>query len=128
LKLRDFPLLTDENLHPTVIAYLRQTGFHVWDVCEQGLQGSTDLEILRLATPDNRVVVTHDPDFGTLAILNNEPVVGVIYLRPGHMNPQFTIDTLARVLSIDPDVVPPFILVAKRTGPHVTIRIRHLGP
>jgi hypothetical protein len=60
LKLREFPLLTDENLDPDV--------------------------------------VTHDADFGTLAILQNEPLVGIVYLRPGHIDAQFTVATFQAVL------------------------------
>jgi len=73
-------------------------------------------------------VVNHDADFGTLAILQNEPLVGVVYLRPGHIDPQFTVATIQAVLAIDPDVSPPFILVAKRAGNRVTVRVRALGP
>ena len=72
--------------------------------------------------------VTHDADFGTLAIHQGEPLAGLIYLRPAHIDPKFTIEFLQAVLSADPDVVPPFILVAKRSGNKITIRIRHLGP
>lgn len=128
MKLRDFPLLTDENLDPDVVAHLRQLGFDVLDVVERGLQGSTDVELLRLATSQGRVVVSHDADFGTLAVLQNEPLVGIFYLRPGHIDPQFTVATIHAVLSIDPDVSPPFILVAKRAGNRVTVRVRALGP
>lgn len=128
MKLRDFPLLTDENLDPDVVAHLRQIGFDVLDVVESGLQGSTDVHLMRLATSQGRLIVTHDADFGTLAILQNEPVVGIIYLRPGHIDPQFTIATIEAVLKLDPDVSPPFILVAKRSGNRVTVRVRPLGP
>jgi predicted nuclease of predicted toxin-antitoxin system len=79
LKLRDFPLLTDENLDPDVVAHLRQLGFDVLDVVERGLQGSTDVDLLRLATSQGRVVVTHDADFGTPAILQHEPLVGIVF-------------------------------------------------
>ncbi len=128
MKLRAFGLLTDENLDPDVVAFLRQAGFDVWDVCENGLQGSTDVDLIRRAFADNRLIVTHDADFGTLAVLGGEPVVCIIYLRPGHVNPQFTIQTIETVLASDPDVTPPFLLVAKRTGNSVAIRIRPLAP
>jgi predicted nuclease of predicted toxin-antitoxin system len=127
LKLRDFPLLTDENLDPDVVAHLRKVGFEVLDVVESGLQGATDVDLLRCATGQGRVIVTHDSDFGTLAILQKEPLVGIVYLRPGHINPEFTVKTIEVVLSADPDVVPPFVLVAKRTGSRVTVRVRALG-
>jgi predicted nuclease of predicted toxin-antitoxin system len=128
VKLRDFPLLTDENTDPDVVAHLRQIGFDVVDVVESGLQGSTDVDLLRLATAQGRVVVTHDADFGTLAILQHEPLVGLFYIRPGHIDPQFTIETINSVLTADPDLTSPFVLVAKRSGSRVTIRIRQLGP
>ncbi len=37
------------------------------------------------------------------------------------------VETLKCVLRLDPDVVPPFILVAKRLGQQVIIRIREIG-
>lgn len=126
MKLHDFGLLTDENLDPDVVAWLRQQGFDVADVCDDGFQGSTDIALLQRAVAANRVVVTHDPDFGTLAILQKEPVVGILFLRPGHIDPQFTIETLQSVLSANPDVTPPFVIVARRKGVKVTIRVRHL--
>ena len=126
MKLRDFGFLTDENLDPDVVAFLRREGFDVADVCDDGLQGSTDIALLQRAVAANRVVVTHDPDFGTLAILQKQPVVGVMFLRPGHIDPQFTIETLQSILSADPDVTPPFLIVARRKGIKVTIRVRLL--
>jgi predicted nuclease of predicted toxin-antitoxin system len=77
---------------------------------------------------NGRVVVTHDADFGKLAILQNEPLVGIVYLRPGHIDPKFTVATIQVVLTVDPELVPPFIAVAKRTANRVTIRVRALGP
>jgi predicted nuclease of predicted toxin-antitoxin system len=64
VKLRDFPLLTDENLDPDVVAHLRRLGFHVLDIVESGLQGSTEVDLLRLGASQGRVVVSHDADFG----------------------------------------------------------------
>ncbi len=126
MKLRDFKLLTDENLDPIIVQWLIDAGFDVADVCHLSLQGSTDAVLLRHAVLENRLVVTHDADFGTLAVLHGEPVIGVIYLRPGHIDPQFTIGTLTPLLAKDPDVAPPFILVARRSGDEVAIRIRGL--
>ncbi len=128
MKLRDFPLLSDENLDPVVITHLRQVGFDVLDVVESGMQCAADVDLLRLATAQGREVVTHDADFGNLAIHQNEPVVGMFFPRPGHIDAAFTVETIQAVLSTDPDVTPPFILVAKRTVKTVTMRIRHLGP
>lgn len=128
MKLRDFGLLTEENLDPEVVQWLEDAGFGVLDVCRAGLQGTSDAELMRRAFSENRIIVTHDADFGTLAVLQGEPVVGVIFLRPGHINPAFMIGTLSSLLSADPDVIPPFLLVARRVGDIVTVRIRGVVP
>lgn len=127
MKLHDFGLLTDQNIHPRVVAFLRTSGFDVLDVCEQSWHGTSDLVLLQRAVAANRVIVTHDGDFGALAIMQGEPVVGLLYLRPGHLDPQFTIHTLQAVTSADPNVLPPFILVAKRSDGFVAIRIRQIA-
>ena len=79
-------------------------------------------------TSCSRPRYTHDADCGSLAIFQGEATVGILYLRPGHIDPQFTIEMLNVVLAADPDVTPPFVLVAKRTGTSVTIRVRQLSP
>jgi len=124
MKLRDFGLLTDECLDAAVVKWLEGSGFDVLDVCRDGLRGVKDVQIIRRATQENRLVVTHDADFGTLAITQGESIVGIIYLRPGHIDPTFTIDTLASLLDADPDVTSPIVLVARRQGNSVAIRIR----
>ncbi|HEY2415592.1 MAG TPA: DUF5615 family PIN-like protein [Pirellulaceae bacterium] len=126
MKLREFGLLTDENVEADVVDWLRQSGFDVYDVCEQGLEGCDDRHVLQIAVAANRVAVTHDADFGTLAVLQGEPVLWILYLRPGHIDPQFTIRTIQTVLGIDPDLTPPFILVARQGGNGVTVRIRQI--
>ena len=126
MKLRQFPLLTDENVDPDVVAGLRRLGFDVLDVVESGRAGASDVELLRWAKSQGRVVFTYDADFGTLAVLQNEPLVGLVFLRPGHIDPQFTMATIQALLDTDLDVTPPFVLVARRSGNHVAIRLRAL--
>ena len=126
MKPLDFPLLADENIHSEVVAYLRKTGCDVFSFAGQKEYGLPDAEILRRAHQSGRVVLTHDSDFGELAVLNSQPFTGVIYLRPGHIQAIFTIQTLKAVRERSPEVIPPFILVAERHGDNVKIRIRQL--
>ncbi|MBI4580167.1 MAG: DUF5615 family PIN-like protein [Planctomycetes bacterium] len=125
MKLRDFALLADENIAPAVIAYLRESGFDVVGVEELGLVGRADSEIIRRAVEQNRVVLTHDRDFGKLAIAMMEPIIGIVFLRPGHVISLFTIGSINALLREDPDLRPPFILVATRQGDEVAMRVRH---
>ncbi len=126
MRLSDFGLLTDENIHTAVVAELRAIGFDVYDVCENGLFGWDDSALLQLAHAQGRAVVTHDRDFGTLTVARLEPFVGIVYLRPGHIDPQFTIESLRSIVAQDLELAPPFIVVAKRTANSVTIRVRNL--
>ncbi len=126
MKLTHFKLLTDENIHSGVVELLRQRGFDVLDVAEEGLFGARDVDLLRRAVAEDRVVVTHDRDFGTLAVLNGEPIVGIVYLRPGHIVPDFTMETIDVAVNALHDLSPPFIVVVQRKNGHVTMRVRRL--
>jgi predicted nuclease of predicted toxin-antitoxin system len=126
VKLRDFPLLADENIHPEVIDWLRSQGLDVLTVHEANLAAAEDHLVLQLAFTQHRIVVTHDSDFGTLAILGQEPFVGIVYLRPGHILADFTIGTLRTLLDQNPELTTPFLLVARRSGDQVHIRIRNV--
>lgn len=128
MKLRDFPLLADQNIHSDVVAFLRAKGFDIVATAEAKLSSGTDAQILTHAMSESRLVVTHDADFGTLAIAKGTPVTGIVYLRPGHVGPQLTIDTIRQLLLVDPDLTAPFLLVAKRSGSRVRIRVRSLAP
>lgn len=81
-------LLTDENVHPGVVSFLRENGDDVLDVKEEKMSGVPDEKLSRHAEEENRVIVTHDRDFGRLLIAQGTLSVGVIYLRPGHIDPE----------------------------------------
>ena len=123
MKALDFPLLADENVHPEVIEFLRDAGLDVEFVSEQGQFGLPDAQVLQQATELGRVVLTHDSDFGGLALMGAQ-FIGIIYIRPGHIRTDFTMKTLDAVRDNAPEVTPPFILVAERTGDTVKIRVR----
>lgn len=125
MKALDFPLLADENVHPEVIDFLRKAGLDVQAITEQGKFGLPDTEVLQQANETGRVVLTHDSDFGGLALMGAR-FIGIVYLRPGHIRADFTIKTLNAIRDNAPDVTPPFILVAERTGDTVKIRVRQL--
>ena len=125
MKALDFPILADENVHPEVIEFLRKTGLDVDSIAEQGNFGLSDAGVLQEATEAERVVLTHDSDFGGLALMGAE-FIGIVYLRPGHIRANFTIKTLEAIRDNAPEVSPPFIIVAERTGDTVKIRVRQL--
>jgi predicted nuclease of predicted toxin-antitoxin system len=111
-----------------VVAFPRAEGLAVVDVTDAQLSGGSDALILTQGVAEGRVVRTHDADFGTLAIAQGAPVVGIVYLRPGHIGPEPTIATLRHLLAVNPGLTPPFVLVARRTADRVNVRIRPLTP
>ena len=125
MKALDFPLLADENVHPDVIVFLREAGLDVKSVAEQGSYGLPDTQVLQQATESGRAVLTHDSDFGGLALMGAQ-FIGIIYIRPGHIHADFTIKTINAIRDNAPDVTPPFILVAERIGDTVKIRVRQM--
>jgi predicted nuclease of predicted toxin-antitoxin system len=76
VKLHALRVLTNENVHPAVVTFLRGRGLDVATATEAMLRGAEDVAVLRRATAENRLVLTHDADFGRLAIAAGEPFVG----------------------------------------------------
>lgn len=113
MRLTHSPWLTDENIHVEVIAYLRGRDLDVLDVKEQGWLGRPDGELLDEAYRQGRIVLTHDGDFGTLALLGGRPVIGIVRVRPGHFRAGVTIRALDQLFALALDPAPPFLLVVQ---------------
>jgi predicted nuclease of predicted toxin-antitoxin system len=62
-----------------------------------------------------RFVLTHDADFGILAMHRGEPLTGIVYLRPGGRPPAQVMADLQALLEAEIDWTPPVIAVY-RTG------------
>jgi predicted nuclease of predicted toxin-antitoxin system len=120
----EFPLFADENIHPDVVSALREQGRDVTTVVEAGLGGADDVSVLRHAFAEGRVVCTHDSDFGSLAFQGEEPFIGIIYLRPGHIDARFVLEIIDAVESTAGEAEPPFLLVAARAEDCVRVRLR----
>lgn len=127
MRLRELPFQADENFDPDVVAHLRADGWDVVTARESGLLGKSDEEVLRHSVAAGRAVLTHDGDFGGLVVAGKEPVIGIVYLRPGHIRPEFTLATIAAVVEAHFDIEPPFILVARQRSGRVSVRVRSLA-
>ena len=128
MKLRDFPLLTDENIDPDIRVLLRENGFDVLDIKESGLQASTDIEIIRLGNQEGRVIMTEDRDFCQIIFTQNPEFTGVIYFRPGSFFSAYHVVTLESLLLADPDVEPPFFITAEKQKNKIRIKVRNALP
>ena len=124
----DFPLLTDENIAPDVVAGLRARGLDLRTVRDEQLIGRPAVEVLERATAQGRVVVTHDLAFGRSALRAGASFAGIIYLRPGHISTGFVLEIVDALRASTVDVVRPFIAVAERQQTTVRVRVRTAPP
>jgi predicted nuclease of predicted toxin-antitoxin system len=122
--LTEYPFLTDENIHPLVVALLRSHGIDVWDVKEQHQQGTNDSDLLRFVHSQGRIVLTHDSDFGALALAHNLTWTGIIYLRPGLQHVHIVIENLQALFAQNLCPHVPFIMVVERKNDRLKIRVR----
>jgi predicted nuclease of predicted toxin-antitoxin system len=67
-----------ENIHPDLIAFLRERGLDIVSVRSTRLVGASDIQVLEVAYLAGRVVLTHDRDFGSLAISAGAAVHGIV--------------------------------------------------
>ncbi|MCA9414024.1 MAG: DUF5615 family PIN-like protein [Candidatus Omnitrophica bacterium] len=124
MKVTEFSWLADENIDPAVVEYMRRKGLSVQSIQEAVMRGASDLKILEKGLNEQRIVLTHDRDFGTMAIAAKKPYFGIVFIRPGHISVEKTIETLDEILALDLEPIPPFILVAERKSSGVQIRLR----
>ncbi len=121
-----FRFLTDENIDPDVVQWIRQRGHDVKDIKEEKLSGAVDITILDTANKEKRIVITHDSDFGKIIFSGYRLHTGIIFLRPGHINARVHIASLTAVFSSLAETVFPFMLVAENSTDRIKIRIRNL--
>jgi predicted nuclease of predicted toxin-antitoxin system len=73
--------IVNENVAGSVIRGLRQAGHDVYSV-KESMRSRSDQEVLARAQSEDRIVVTHDKDFGELAFRSRLPATcGIVLFR-----------------------------------------------
>lgn len=116
------PLVADMDIAAPVVHFLRAQGIDVLSAREEGWGDLTDSDILARAHAMARFVLTHDSDFGTLAVHRGEPITGILYLRPGGRPPAEVMVDIEALLDAEIDWTPP-VLAVYRGG---RLRLRRL--
>jgi len=92
-------LLVNENLPRLAVQRLRETGHDVAWVREQG-PGLSDVEVLKRAQAEERVLVTMDKDFAALAFRHRLPAAsGIVLLRLPAKDPTQLANIVVKVMS-----------------------------
>ena len=79
--------LADIGISPASVTYLHTLGFDAVHLVEQGLQRMSDAEIIDKASTEERVILTHDLDFGTLMAASSKALPSVVIFRLANMAP-----------------------------------------
>ncbi len=74
-------LLADMGISPRVVEDLRRNGMDAVHLADLGLHRMSDGDILKKALQENRVLLTHDLDFGELLAASGENLPSVIIFR-----------------------------------------------
>lgn len=115
--------LANENISSGVIMGLRNLGHDVLSA-KESMPSAPDEEILAQAVSENRIVVTHDKDFGELAYRwGLPPGGGIILLRLQKRNPKSDNHRILEVLQSDIEWEGQFSVVSDNQ-----IRCRPLPP
>jgi predicted nuclease of predicted toxin-antitoxin system len=71
----------DENVDLHLVPFLEGLGHDVSSVRSRSLRGQPDDRLLEIATSEQRILLTHDRDFGELIFRRHMQHHGVILLR-----------------------------------------------
>jgi predicted nuclease of predicted toxin-antitoxin system len=116
-------LLSDQDVYALTISHLRGLGHDVVTASELGLATASDLDILKAAIAEHRVLLTRDRDFGNLVFVKSMRC-GVIYMRMLPSTVGAVHDELDRVLATynEDDLLCSLIVI--EPGRH---RVRPVG-
>ena len=73
--------LTDENIFPKIVEFLRSYNFDIKDIREEPMKGLSDEEIISLAKNERRVLITFDKHFTNILQYPPELYFGIIRIR-----------------------------------------------
>lgn len=121
MKLFEIKILSDENISPGVVKFLRSKGFDVLDTKEQKWFGKPDAFLLAQSLKHQRFILTQESDFGTIIINEGKEFHGIVYLRLKSQKSDNVVAVLERFIFMDFEIYPMQILVV--TEEKIRIRI-----
>ena len=105
--------LVDECTGPKVAQWLRAQGHEVFSVFHDA-RGLEDVDVIRKAHAENRILVTNDKDFGEKVYRERFPHRGVVLLRLEDERAMCKIEALRRLLSLYSDrLADQFVVVTE---------------
>jgi predicted nuclease of predicted toxin-antitoxin system len=90
----------DENLHPEVVALLRNAGHDALSVWDQDLRGAVDPRLASVCRSESRALLTFDLGFGDIRQYPPEEYPGVVVLRLASQSRVHTLGVVRRLLPL----------------------------
>jgi predicted nuclease of predicted toxin-antitoxin system len=115
-------LLVDMNLSPRWVDVLRANGFEAVHWASVGNPRATDREIMAHAVQHQRVVLTHDLDFGAILAASNLAAPSVVQIRSGNTDPDvIAAPVLAALRQMEPELAAGALVTVDTTRSRVRV-------
>jgi predicted nuclease of predicted toxin-antitoxin system len=115
--------LLDMGISTKSAAHLRRLGHDALHLFEQRLERLPDQDIILKACSENRVLVTHDLDFGELLAASGDRLPSVVTFRLRKMHPDIVNRCLDTIIANHQEALAQGVLISVAEG---RIRIRRL--
>ena len=106
-------LLFDQSFDRRLLQPLRDAGHDVTVVAIDYPPGISDRDVLAIAEREQRILLTFDRDFGELAIHEQTPHAGIIYLRTRPTTVAYKLARLNEVFATYTDQLDCFLTVTE---------------
>jgi len=105
--------LLDEHIARSTVEMLRDLGYDVKWIVEEGLQGADDEVLYQLAVAEQCVILTLDSDFGQMVCIRSDRLAGALILNFKPRNTEECNKRLRGVLERVGDPTDRLIIVSR---------------
>ena len=89
--------LVDECVGPSIVRWLKQQNYDTVSIYDD-FSGMKYIHVLQKAFEENRILITHDNDFGELVFKYKYNHTGILFLKLFDQRPTATLHILIKVL------------------------------
>jgi predicted nuclease of predicted toxin-antitoxin system len=115
--------LLDMGISVKVFLWLNNKGYDAIDLSSLGLHTLPDIEIVKKARAEERIILTSDMDFGHLLAFTKLSTISVVQFRTSNFTAAYIIEKLELLLDKFPDQLKSGYLITVEDG---KIRLRKL--
>ena len=113
--------LADMGISPKTVLYLNEKNYDAVHLYSQKLERLSDSEILEKAKIEDRIILTHDLDFGELVAASHKKLPSVIIFRLKNMQPINVNYHLQEILNKYKDMLKKGVIVSVSEH-HIRVR------